>query len=117
MATPKSKSETPDPVPGSKIRTNENPEDVSKDPAVVIDAENDPAHPVARAVSTVDVAALNGLSVTENPGPTQAVDASAPVEYEVEGGRKIFLSEGMRHDLLVTGSATDPNTGLKVTRK
>ena len=108
---------TPAEVPGSKVRTNEDPADVAKDPAVVIDPENDPDHPVARAVSTVDVAALNGQPVDEAAPPAEPADASAPVEYEVEGGGDVFLSEGMRHDLLTYGSANDPNTGKRVTRK
>lgn len=71
-------------------------------------------------VSKKDAEALNqpgasGPAVDETPAAP--VDASAPVEYEVEGGGDVFLSEGMRHDLLVTGSAVDPNTGRKVTRK
>lgn len=71
-------------------------------------------------VSRKDVAAVTqpGQPVEdEAPAATQEpVDASPAVAYEVDGGGDVFLSEGMRHDLIIYGETRDPNTGRTVRR-
>lgn len=72
-----------------------------------------------KGVTTADVAALNGTpdETTPDETTTPAGDASAPIDVRYEDGDGTpFLSEGMRHDIFLHGSAVDPASGRRVVR-
>lgn len=66
-------------------------------------------------VSMADASALNGGTPEPSEAPAVAApDASTVTFKATDGGDLPFVSEGMRHDLVSLGHATDPNTGRKV---
>lgn len=68
----------------------------------------------ASGVSMADASALNGVQPTGQRSAEQ--DATDEVRRRVnDPDAKPFISEGMRHDLEIHGSANDPVTGRKLT--
>lgn len=66
-----------------------------------------------------DVSALNGRPADESaPAYVPTGDPNDPITVKYEDGEsgEPFVSEGMRHDLYMTGKAVDPNTGRMVVR-
>jgi hypothetical protein len=73
------------------------------------------------AIKKADVAALTGEPPTPAaPDPqaalTPASDPDPEVQPDPQPAKRPFMSEGVRQDLLIHGSAVDPVTGRKLTR-